>query len=373
MTRQEIQDQAVKLSSLHKYLILEFGTSIGKTLCAIRIIELNEGFWNIIIAETTHELNWIEEFKKHGKEKLLNRVKFSCYQSLHKYLNCENYIFDELHHAFSDKRIDLLNQINYNRFIGLSATLTRTQKDTLKSIIGEYCLYKVSLSEAIDANILPEPSIYFIGIDLDNTIKNHKFNFNQDKYVMCTEKEMYDRLSQRIEWLKDKYFKSQVQFDKVKWLKSANDRKKFLSNCKTRPAKIVLERLKHKRIICFTGSIEQSEELSNGYSIHSKLSKSAIEKLISDFNNGTINKLFCTKMLKEGVNLSNIEVGLITTLDNVERYLIQVLGRTMRSLSPLQYVLYVKNTQDQVYVKNVLENFNMDYVKFIPLENLTIS
>lgn len=32
--------------------------------------------------------------------------------------------------------------------------------------------------------------------------------------------------------------------------------------------------------------------------------------------------------------------------------------------TPEQYVLYVKNSQDEVYVNTALEGFNMDYVEF---------
>lgn len=375
MNRADIQLEALQHSKLHNNLILEFATSIGKSFTAIQIIELHGGFWNIVIAETNHEQNWIDEFKKHNKEHLLSNVRFFCYQSLHKYLDDENYILDEVHHIFSLRRLNLLTQLkdsNLKRFIGLSATLTRPQKETLKNILGNYFIHKVSLSEAIDEGILPEPVIYFVGVELDNIQKKHTFQFNKLRSMQCTELEMYKKMSQRVDYLKDKYMESRVEYEKIKWLKCANDRKKFLSTCKTKHAQTLLNILKDKRLLCFTGSIEQSEQLSKGLSIHSKLSKEARAKLISDFNNGSIDKLFATQMLKEGINLRNIEIGLIIQLDNVERYLIQVLGRAMRSIAPVQYILYVKNTQDEKYVYNVIENFNKDYIKFVDLKDLKI-
>lgn len=374
--KDNIQQQALELSKLHNHLLIEFATGLGKTLTAIRIIEYHGGKWNIILAETNHEQNWIDEFKKYNKEYLLKDVKFFCYQSLHKYTEEENYIADEIHHMFSEKRVNLLQQIyltNLTRLIGLSATLTRTQHGVLKDILGEYYTFKISLSDAIDQGILPEPELYFVGIELNNIQRIHKFHFNKEKWVMCTEQEMYDRMTQKVDWLKDRYMTSRDAFHKIRWLKSANDRKKFLSKCKTKHTKTILDKLKDKRLVCFTGSIEQSEELSGGYSIHSKLHKDTRKQLIQDFNSGKSSKLFATQMLKEGMNLTNIEVGIIVQLDNVERYLIQILGRTLRALAPIQYVLYVKNTQDEKYVENVTINFNKDYIKFIDIENLTIS
>lgn len=373
MNKEQVQSQVLELSKLHNNLIIEHATGTGKTYSAIKIIEHFKGDWNIVIAETNHEQNWLDEFKKHKKLSLLKYVKFFCYQSLHKHLDGINYIFDETHHLFSSKRLELFKQIKLNnlkRFIGLSATLSRTQHEKLQYVLGNYYTFKIGLSQAITAGILPEPELYFVGVTLDNTLRNHKFEFNKVKYIMCTEKEYYDKISDKVDWLKSRYMQTREEFHKISWLKCANDRKKFLSDCKTKHARTMLHKLKNKRLICFTGSIKQSEVLSGGLSIHSKLIKDVRTKLIQDFNSGKINKLFATQMLKEGMNLNNIEAGLIIQLDNVERYLVQVLGRTLRAIAPLQYVLYVRNTQDEKYVENVTINFNKEHLKFITIEEL---
>lgn len=375
MTRIEIQQEGLKLTESYNYIMFEWCTGLGKSLVSIQIIEKYGGKWNIVLAETNHEMNWIDEFKKHGKEYLLSNVTFFCYQSLHKNLEGENYIFDELHHVTSDKRLNLLQQIhlgNLKRFVGLSATLTRTQKELIEESIGKFYIHRVSLSQGIDWGILPEPDIYFVGVNLSTTSKYLKYYFTKEKFVMCTEKEYYDRITVRIEALKRQYFATQAGFDKIKWLKLANDRKKFLANCKTRHVRELLKHVDGKRFICFTGSIEQSELLSNGYSIHSKIPKKKRIELITKFNDGEIDKLFATAMLKEGINLDNIEAGIIIQLDNVQRYFTQVSGRTLRATFPEQYVMYVKGTQDEVYVKTALDNFNMDYVKFVELKDLKI-
>lgn len=366
-TREEIQNIAINLSEEYNKLLLEWATGIGKSYASIKIIEKLGGKWNIVVAETNHISNWEEEFKKHNKSRLLKNINFFCYQSLHKYLNGKKYIFDEAHHLLSDKRLKLLNKIKADNIIMLSATVTKNQKILLTSNIGEFHTNKVTLSDAIEFGILPEPNVYFVGVELNTIQKNCKFHFNKDKYIYCSEREMYNRMSDRIDYLKEKYFNSRSEFDKVKWLNYANKRKQFLSECKTKYAKILLNKLKEKRLICFTGSIKQSEELSKGLSIHSKLSTKKRVQLLEDFNSGTIDKLFATGMLKEGQNLANIEAGLIIQLDNVERYFVQTHGRTLRSQYPEQYVLYVKNTQDQVYVNTAIENFNKDYIKFIEL------
>ena len=61
-------------------------------------------------------------------------------------------------------------------------------------------------------------------------------------------------------------------------------------------------------------------------------------------------------MLQEGENLTDIEVGVISQLDGSERPFIQKFGRTLRSNYPLLFIFYTKNTQDVIYMKNVIEN-----------------
>ena len=124
--RDKIQSEAVSLAAQYPNIVYEIATGVGKSYIAIQVIELLGGNWDIVIAERAHKLNWIEEFKKHGKEYLLSKVTFYCYASLHKHIGNENYIFDEVHHLFSIKRLQLLTKIrpNLKHFLGLSDNVT---------------------------------------------------------------------------------------------------------------------------------------------------------------------------------------------------------------------------------------------------------
>ena len=74
-------------------------------------------------------------------------------------------------------------------------------------------------------------------------------------------------------------------------------------------------------------------------------------------------------MLQEGVNLTDIEVGVIIQLDGEERSFIQRFGRTLRSDSPVQYIIYYKGTRDEEYLNNALENIDKKYIKEIDYEH----
>jgi superfamily II DNA or RNA helicase len=371
MTKDDIQQQAVDYSKLHNFLLLQHSTGIGKSLSTIKIIEEHGGEWYIVIAELLHKQNWIDEFKKHNKEHLLKHIKFFCYASLHKYTKGVNYILDEAHHTYSDKRYILLAKLKANRIIFLSATLTKSQIEKTIALFPKLFIYKFSLSKAIEENILPEPKIYLIECKLDELSKIHKYQFSKDKHIMCTEREYYNRLSERIEFLKSRFYQSRFEAHKVQWLSAGNNRKKFLAKCKTRYARQLLRKLGDKRLICFTNSIEQSETLSMGSgAIHSKMGKEVNEQSIISFNQGNIDRLFVVGMLREGVNLNNIKAGVIVQLDNQEKSLLQMTGRSLRSIAPEMFVLYVSNTQDETYVTTSFESINKDLVTLTTIEKL---
>ena len=139
-------------------------------------------------------------------------------------------------------------------------------------------------------------------------------------------------------------------------------RKRFLGEIKTAAAKeFIKDNLEGKRYICFCTSIKQVKELGGNTCIHSKMSDT--QSVIDGFNSGKTSSLYAVGMLQEGQNLTKIEAELIIQLDGKERSFIQKSGRAMRAESPLIYIMYCRNTQDEVYLKNVIDNIELKYIK----------
>lgn len=342
--KDKIQDNAVKLSESYPSLLFSWSTGTGKSLAAIKIIERNsEEDWYILCKETNHIGNWMKEFIEHNKEHLLHKVKIFCYDSLHKYIGTKaNLVLDE-GHAITPLRLAAIKQIQTKKVIILSATVEEDKRQLLEQITGSLKEYKISISDSINKGLLPVPKVFIVDVILSDQ-----------------QKKEYIKINNRFEYFRTEHFRLQTQQSEFLFLNAGLKRKQFLAKCKTEKAKEVLKYLNDKRLVCFTGSIQQCIDLGGKYVVHSKNKDRA--HIIRRFNNRNIDKLFAVNMLREAMNLTDIEAGMIVQLDNKKLSFVQMLGRVFRAELPECYVLVVKDTQDEVYLQTVLEGFDTKYL-----------
>ena len=178
MTREELHKQTSELIKTNKRIALQWCTSLGKSRCAIEMANhiQSKGEGNIkillVVAESAHKDNWAKEMLKW--KLLSNDVTVECYASLPKYKETwwDLIIFDEAHHLGTDLKIDILSGIVTEYVILLSATLPDTLIQILTRIFGEFKVSKVSLKEAIDEGMLPQPKVFLIPLKLNSTIYN---------------------------------------------------------------------------------------------------------------------------------------------------------------------------------------------------------
>jgi superfamily II DNA or RNA helicase len=392
LEKDKAQDRAVELSSNHPVLVLSFATGVGKSLAAIKIIESDlSKKWYILCEEWNHISNWIDEFEKHDKAYLLaGKVEIFCYASLHKYVMTEaNLILDEA--AITFMRLNQIKTIKSTRVIILAAVLTEARKELIKQIKGSYKEYHISISEAIEKGLLPYPKVHIVEIELDYKEKNQIFTYNvgrvdkrvtvycdiEDRFkylsvyenvslkILCTAFQKYQFLCNMVEKYKKVYFATRQLWAKFQWLQAASQRKRWLADYKTSVAEKLLLKLRKKRLICFTGSIKQCNYLGDKNVVHSQTtgnSRKENTKVIKTFNNKEINTIYAVNMLRKGMNLHDIEVGLIVQLDNQKISFIQMLGRIFRSAFPECYILVVKGTIDETYLMTCMEGFDKKYL-----------
>ena len=223
----------------------------------------------------------------------------------------------------SENRMNILETIHINEsFIGLSATIKRDMRD--------YFIYnhkaeviKCGLKEAVEDEVLPEPTVYLMPLTLDE--KNYAYKTKKfGKNVITTQKGYYDSISSLIEWYKNKYFNSRNERIKNLWLSTAGKRLKWCSEQKEVLVLSLLDKFRNYKTLTFCSSIEQSERLGK-YNITSK-NKDSIKNL-EMFNLNKIKHITACSILNEGVNLTNCKIGIFCNLNSSEIVVKQRVGK----------------------------------------------
>ena len=345
----------------------------------------------IVVPRVVLIQHWKNEFKKWGNDEYLDRVTFSTYAGLHKVPNIRRHfncvILDEAHHV-TPRVQDLLTYITYDKIIMLSATVKRDLKYDLKDMFPDLYCYKVSMKEAIENEVLPDPMVYLLPLTLDSRYNSEKivkhssgrtsvtcsykdrWNYIRDKNIKltieCTQLQKSIELDNEINFWKDKYMRTRNEIFKNKWLHLAGQRLKWLSNLKNPIVLSLLALFKNERVLTFCNSIDQTIELGRNC-INSK-NKDAV-KVLESFNKGEIKHITACNILNEGMNLSNCKIGIYANLNSSEIIIKQRLGRILRHEKPVIVIPFYKGTREEELVAKMLEDYNPQLIHTI--ENIT--
>lgn len=368
MTREEVNNLALSKIDGAKCLILELITGMGKTKVAIDLINhvcdrvfRNEGEPTtilILVAKTVHKQTWKDEIEKWGGIKS-DYITIECYESLKNYENSyfDVVVADEMQHL-SEARLEVLETIHINEsFIGLSATIKRDMRDYF---IHNYNaeVIKCGLREAVEDEVLPEPTVYLLPLSLDTANYTYKVKkFGRD--IITTQKGYYDSVSSLIEWYKNKYFNSRNERIKNLWLSTAGKRLKWCAEQKEALVLSLLDKFKNYKTLTFCSSIEQSERLGK-YNITSK--NRASVKNLEMFNLNKIKHITACNILNEGVNLTNCRIGIFCNLNSSEIVVKQRVGRILRHKSPTIIIPYFKDTREEELVEKMIEEYSKDSI-----------
>lgn len=363
--RNKLQEETLPQTKNHKHILLKWTTGVSKTLMAIKIaISISPNKILINTKEISHKDTWEKEFKKWGYDNLWQKVTIICYASLHT-IEGEQFdvIINDECHGISELREDYLGRMEgWKKMISLSATPGEEVEERLAKI-HPYWESIVTTEEAIELGILPEPTIYVVEVELDDKIKRHtiKKGSRTNRY---TDKAYYTYLTTQIKRYQEIFENTGEGWAMQRMVRAGNVRKVFMALCKTEKVKEILSKVKEKRYMCFTGSIEQCNELGGRNAIHSMISVNKRKKIMEDFNNKLIDNVFSVNMLKESVNVEDIEAGLMVQVDaKTDRGSLQALGRTLRGDEPEFYFFKLINTVDDKWVAKALSSFSNKYIK----------
>ncbi len=408
--KNKVQAKAVKLSKKHRFLALEWSTGVGKTLGALKIVreiirDNPSATGYLVCKESTHRKNWRDDIAKHRMEVVENASEMLLYASLHKCTKKADFVILDECHGLTPKRISKLVKVfnKKTKVILLSATIPKDKRKLINETFRNRVHYdKIPLVKAIDLGLLPPPKVIVHKLKLRQDMGKNKWKLVMRKPkkikkklqpihechfkdyfkliktipkthgVTCygSEQEYYDKISSQMDY----YYNLSRDTENVpylaregcrnKWLNLALTRKKFIAEVKTSVVGWLVKgfRKDNSRFICFTGTIKQANSLGGSSAVHSKNSNKENQDIIDCFNRGECTELFAVNMLREGVNLTNIEVGTITQLDSGVGSFFQMLGRCLRYEYPEMHLVILEGTQDEVYFKKAMSDFDEKYV-----------
>ena len=405
--KDEIQQKAVELSVKYPFLCLQWATGVGKTYAAAKIVEnflkvKSDATGYLICKESTHRKNWKDDLIKHKKDSILDNTKTILYASIHRESQKADYIILDECHALTTKRIQSLRGIlkKNTRIIFLSATIPKEKKQLMSRLCKSIHYYTIDLNKSFELNLLPKPKVVVHRIHLMKKVDGKVWDFKYRKPTRgskvikyCSHKDLFMTLKNYpktcgivVQGSEQDYYdlvtKQMAYYDSLsediklpypvregcrnKYLNLGTIRKRFIAEVKTNRVIALVDvfRLLNSRFICFTGSVEQAIEVGSKSAVHSKNDKGVNQELIDCFNRGECNELFAVKMLREGINLFDIEKGIITQLDSGIGSFFQMLGRCLRHDFPELHMFVLQNTQDVVYFKKSMKSFNDKYIKY---------
>lgn len=360
MTRDEIQQEILSGLSPPIHGLLTLAPRVGKTKMAISIIK-NEKPKSILYVTPSTELRDKDipnEFIKWKAKSYLNKTTIICYASLAQHKgNYDKIILDEYQFLTPVNSLPFFNnQITYNTIIGLSGTDPKHfEKKELYRKLNLLILSKMSIDEAVEANLIAPYNIEVIFCELNSKNKNVKGG-SKTKSFMQTEESMYNYLTKRIakkivnnETVPKAFYFSRMRF--IYNLKSKNDfAKKFINKLKG-------------RTLVFTGGIEQAENMLK-HTYHSQTDN----KDLLLFQEGKVNSLACVNSGGIGFTYEGVDNFVIVQINSDNRGdVTQKIARALvlqENYTAKIYIIVVKDTVDEIWLEKVLLNFNRSKVTF---------
>jgi len=357
--RERIQREATQSIIDNKFVgCIEISPRVGKTKLTIDALNTVGRQLDVLVIAPFIQIfdSWKVEFEKWGLRSNIN-VDFIWSNSLKK--NTKKYhliVADEIHsYNLNVMRLLMKEQNKGSRILALTGTLDGNTQYLIKSSLKLNVLYSYSVDDAIKDGIVADYEIFCVGVDLDNEDK-YILAGNEDKQFYQTELEAYTYWNNRYNKAKAKQKWSELQF-----LMSKRTNLIYNSVTKLLKTREIVEKL--DRCLIFTGRQEIADSLGEA-SYHSKSDKTTLDS----FKNGTINKLSTIGKVSMGVTILDLKVVVFNQLKSNENTSIQQSMRAMNMEGGRKatiYVVYLRNTQDFIWLQSALQGFDNKKIKYL--------
>ena len=346
------------------------GTGFGKSRCGVMAINhiLNKhGGTRALVLVPTVQLQdqFTEEFNKWECQDCLDRVEVMCYQSAYK-LSGEHYdivVCDEIHLGLSQEYRKFFKNNTYDNILCLTATPPEEPKYRLYLHTIAPTIYTLTLDECVALDLVAPYEIYCVPLELTVEERSEYKRINNlfISHKMALEPNAFDFAKIA---LKSPNVSYELKSHAAGFYKTIRERKGIVDRAHNKIEtfkKIVYNNLDSK-IITFGGLNEFTDTLAASISplaevYHSKISKKKRIEALRRFREDEVNVLCSTKALNQGFDIPNANLGIVCGLTSKALSMIQRVGRLIRwekGKTGKVYVLYVKDSQEEKWLKNAV-------------------
>jgi superfamily II DNA or RNA helicase len=362
--REKIQTAATDAIIANKFKgIIEVAPRVGKSKIVIDALNTVEANLKVLITAPRKEIfeSWKKEFEIWGLRENIS-IDFLWSNSLKKNTVAYNLIICDEVHAYNLNVLSLLTieQAKGTRILSITGTLDGNTQYLLETMLKQEVLYTYTVAEAIEDQIVADYEIICVGCNLDSTLSYVQAG-NAEKPFTQTELAAYT-------YWNDAYQKAKArqQWSSLRFLMSKRLDVIYNSRTKLEATKKILSL--QDRAISFSGRQEIADQLGDE-SFHSKADKTALDR----FKAGKINKLSVVSMVSMGVTITDLKVAVFNQLKSEENLAIQQAMRVMNMEGGKKatiYIVYLKGTQDEVWMLSALQGFDPNKIKKIDLKDL---
>ena len=354
------------------------GTGFGKSRCGVIAVgetlrrlepSINKPAGLVLVPTVNLRDQFKEEFIKWGYEDVLEFVEFMCYQTAYK-LTGHHYdvvVCDEVHLGLSPKYRKFFKNNIYDRLLCMTATLPEEPEYKVKLHQLAPTVYKITLDECVDLGLVAHYEIVCVPVSLTEEEKKEYKKINSRFVYWKYHLGPFNAFDEAKRIMGDKNATSAEKQASHQFYKSIRDRKAIVDSAENKieeVKKIVIKNLDTK-MLAFSGSnaftdriCASNEPLAVTY--HSGKTKKKREEALKSFREEDSIQLLCsTKALNQGLDVPDASVGIICGLTSKALSMIQRVGRLIRFQEDKEgkiYVLYVKDSQEEKWLKSSVKN-----------------
>jgi superfamily II DNA or RNA helicase len=279
-------------------------------------------------------------------------------------------VIDEVHRCGADEFRKAFEVVKYKKIMCLTATLERG--DQKHYIVENHCpvIYKKTVKEALKLNLIPEFIVYNLKVEitsqservysvLDRKFNNFFsfFNFDFDTAMNCLQYENH-----RLLFAKSIGIDPQtIRIKAINFRRAMSERKDFIyyHPDKLKATVEVVNRFSDKKIIIFAERKSVLEDLKklipNSEIYDTSYPKKKLKDIMERYKNNEFKILLTAKALDEGLDVPDIDIGIIHSGNSSKINGKQRVGRLLRkdgTKIPLIINLYLEGTQDEKWLIN---------------------